>query len=255
MPIYIGSGTGNLVYDPSLGYIKYGDSTIIDVTPHPYTLGAQPFPDQVAAGTEVLINPSCLSGQGATARPIKLVSDGTVWMPQGEQLLYQSIGSYANPAASQGAINPAVHTLYTLTGGNLKIDPLLLYLGVGLRIKAHFYKNDADANAHAFRVNMGYSNSAGDDIMCKLNTAAAANSEVYFDNVVRLTKLGAYGVAIVTTPVSAKLNTSATKTANESGDKTTTPDSTANMYISFSSTPPNITATSVLVDFSVHLVP
>ena len=40
MPIYIGSGTGNLVYDPSLGYIKYGDSTIIDVTPHPYTLGA-----------------------------------------------------------------------------------------------------------------------------------------------------------------------------------------------------------------------
>ncbi len=241
----------------SLGNVDYltSGNNLVYVKPHPYTLGAQPYPWEVAAGTEILIDPACLSGYGATTRPIKLVSDGYVWMPAGEQLLYKVKGSYASPAATQGAINPAVHTLYTLTGGNLKINPLLLYLGVGLRIKAHFYKDDAVANASTFRVNMGNTNSAADDIMCKLNTSAAANSEVFFDNVVSLTKLGAFGTAIVTTPVGAKLNTSATKTANESGDKSGRTDSTANMYISFSSIPPNITATSALISFSVHLVP
>ena len=254
MPIKFTDLTGVARRDSSTGNL-IADGYTYDEVPKVYTLGAQPYPDQVAAGTEVLINPSCLSGQGATARPIKLVSDGTVWMPQGEQLLYQSIGSYANPAASQGAINPAVHTLYTLTGGNLKIDPLFMYLGLGLRLKAHFYKNDADANSTTFRVNMGYSNSTGDDVMCIGATAAAANSEFFFDNIVRITKLGVNPNAMVTTPVLAKLNTSATKAYNQSADKTTTPDTTASMYVSFSSTPPNITATSVLVDFSVHLVP
>ena len=102
---------------------------------------------------------------------------------------------------------------------------------------------------------MGYSNSTGDDVMCIGTTSAAANSEFYFDNIVRITKLGVHPNAMITTPVSAKLNTSATKASNQSADKTTTPDTTASMYVSFSSTPPNITATSALIDFSVYLVP
>lgn len=226
---------------------------IIDIAPKLHTLGAEPFPWDIDSLTDIYTDPACLSGQGATRLPIIRVSDGEVLRPKGEQILYSSIGSYAAPAVTKAA-GIYSNQLFTLSPGNLLIPKRLMYLKAGIRVRGVFYKTDADATITQFRVNIGKSNSAGDDPIWNTQTSAAANSEVPFDVTLRITALGVAGTAKFTTHNNAKLNTSATKTANSSGDVGTQFDTSLDNYISFAVTT-TVSGATGIIDYVVSLVP
>ena len=238
MPIYIGSGTGNLVYDPSLGYIKYGDSTIIDVTPHPYTLGAQPYPWDVSAGTKILINASCLAGEGKRLDPIVLVSDGEVWLPDGdEQVLYSShklSAEYISQIAGN-ATNSDV--AFSIAAGIPKIPYLLLYRGIGIRIMGTV-KHASGATGPYLRIHFGLNGTVGDAILT--DATAAASDEVNFDIALRISKLGTAGVATFVSRGLQYDSKGAIKSATTSFyDRTTS--SEVDNYVTFSCYPNNQT--------------
>lgn len=239
-------GSGNLTS------LILGDN-ILDVVPKLYTLGAEPFPWDINTETDIYTNPNCLSGQGATALPIIRVSDGQVLRPRGEQILYSSIGSYAAPTVTKSA-GIYSNQLFALSPGNLLIPWRLMYLGLGIRVRGVFYKTDSDATATQFRVNIGKSNSAGDDRIWNYTTSAQANSEIPFDVTIRITTLGVAGTAKFTTHNNAKLTTSATTTANSSGDVGTQFDTSLDNYISFAVTT-TVSGATGIVDYVVSLIP
>jgi hypothetical protein len=203
-----------------------------------------------------------LSGYGKTNVPIKLIADvdpdtpsNSVWRPSGEQILYSKFGSYASPADTLAAQNPAAEAVFSMGGSRPIIPYGLLYLGIGIRIQFKMYKNDADVAATLFRVRMGTNSTTGSDIVAQVQTTAAAGHEVTFDVTVRVTTLGNTTVAKFTTPYVTKLFTSATKTNNGSNDVGTWFSTTANNYVAFTAIPPNITATAALINFQISLVP
>jgi len=188
MPIYIGSNTGNLVYDPSLGYIKYGDSTIIDVTPHLYTLGAQPYPWDVPAGTEIMIDPACLSGCGAVKTPIRLVNDGEVLAPDGEQILYNAVAPYSSYVAQISGDPTTSAVAINLPGGHPKIPAMLLYLGIGIRVVVT-YKHAAGYTGPYLRVLLG-NTAVSVSTSILIDGSTSISNEATFDAVARIAKLG-----------------------------------------------------------------
>lgn len=233
-------------------YLLAGDS-IIDINPRLHALGTEPLPWYIDSRADIYTDPACLSGQGATRLPIIRVSDGDVLRPKGEQILYSSIGSYAAPAVTKSA-GIYSNQLFTLSAGNLLIPWRLMYLGLGIRVRGVFYKTDSDATATQFRVNIGKSNTAGDDRIWNFTTSGAANSEIPFDVTMRITTLGVAGTAKFTTHNNAKLTTSATTTANSSGDVGTQFDTSLDNYISFAVTT-TVSGATGIVDYVVSLVP
>lgn len=241
----------------SSGQIRWLESAagVINV-PSVYPLSEIPYPWMVPVGTKILIDPaSCLSGFGATLLPLKFISDGVVWRPDGEQVLYSVFGSYAAPANTLGAQNPAAETVFPMGGARPQIPFQLLYKGIGIRIKFTGMKNDADTAATLFRVRMGTNSATGSDTVAQVQTAAAAASEIPFDVIARVTTLGAYGTAKFSTPGTAKLFSSATKAQNLSGDAGTYFSTTENNFVAVTSVPPNTTATAALRDFQISLMP
>jgi len=69
----------NLVqYNASTGSYSVGG---VDIQQKIYTLGEHPYPWDVPVGKRIFIDPACLTGYGATLRPIELITDGEVWLP------------------------------------------------------------------------------------------------------------------------------------------------------------------------------
>ena len=239
MPIYIGSGTGNLVYDPSLGYIKYGDSTIIDVTPHLYTFGAQPWPWDVPEGTEIMIDPAFLSGCGAVKTPIRLVNDGEVLAPDGEQILYNAVAPYSSYVAqiTGDPTTPAVVAI-NLPGGNPKIPVELIYLGCGIRVVAT-YKHAAGASRPYLRVLFGNTAVSVSTTTLIDGSVSAAGNEVTFDAVARITKLGGTSTGLFLPNGRAWENTGGSITAGAFADKGCSTD--LNFYVQLTCEPNNQT--------------
>lgn len=150
MPIYIGSGTGNLVYDPSLGCMKYGDSTISTQIPV-YTWGYHPNPWDVPFGTEILIHPSCLTGSGANTQGIKLRSDNTNWLfADSGQILYSKSGTIAAPLVSGVAGNGASEVSMWGSLNPIMIPGLMLYKNVRCRLMCTLIKTGANATWEAW---------------------------------------------------------------------------------------------------------
>ena len=251
MPINIGSGTGNLVYDPSLGYIKYGDSTIIDVTPHLYTFGAQPWPWDVPEGTEIMIDPACLSGCGAVKTPIRLVNDGEVLVPDGEQILYNAVAPYSSYVAqiTGDPTTPAVVAI-NLPGGNPKIPPGLLYLGCGIRVVAT-YKHAAGASAPYLRILLGNTAVSVSTTTLIDGSVSSAGNEVTFDAIARITKLGGTSTGLFLPNGRAWENTGESITAGAFADKGCSTD--LNFYVQLTCRPNNQTIN--IQRLQVSLVP
>ena len=220
-----------------------------------YPLGSQPYPWDVKIGDRILIDASCLSGYGKSVLPLEFRSDGEVWVPYKEVVLYSKFGSYASPADTVGAQNPAGEVVFPMGGARPIIPFELLYKDIGIRIKFAGFKNDADTAATLFRVRCGSDSATGSDTISQVQTSAAANHEVMFDVTIRVTTLGPAGTAKFVSPGSSKLVTSASKATNGSGDVGTLFSTTANNYVAFTSVPGNITATAALRDFQISLVP
>lgn len=225
-----------------------------------YPLGGQPYPEDVAVGTSILIDPgSCLSGAGMTACPIRLINDGTVWRPDGEQIMYSSFGSYASPVLSVAAQSPANTEVSFFPVGTRPLIPhLLFYLGIGVRVNFVAQKDaDAAATASTFRCRFGTSTGVtNNSILTQGFTGAAASQEMTFDRTLRITGLGEGGNGKFTTQSAAKLFTPATPTNdNSAGDFSLNFSAAADCYVFLNHAVNNTTSGAYLISFSISLVP
>lgn len=168
-------------------YLIVGNDDIIDIKPKLYALGAQPYPWDVPVGTEIPIDPACLAGCGAVKTPIKLINDGEVLSPAGEQILYNTVAPYSSYVA-QIAGDPAGGAVaISLPGGNPKIPVGLLYLGVGIRVVAT-YKHAGGASNPYLRVLFGNTNGILSTTL--IDGTALAGNEITFDATARITAFG-----------------------------------------------------------------
>lgn len=171
----------------AINHLKTG-SDIIDIKPKLWTLGAQPYPWDVPVGTEMLIDPACLSGCGAVKTPIRLVSDGEVLVPAGEQILYSAHAPYSSYVA-QISGNPAVSAVaINLPGGNPKIPVELIYLGAGVRVVAT-YKHAAGGSTPYLRILFGNTNGVATTTL--IDGTAGVGDELTFEATARITAFGA----------------------------------------------------------------
>ena len=161
---------------------------IIDIAPKLYTLGAQPYPWDVPAGTEIMIDPACLSGCGAVKTPIRLVNDGEVLAPDGEQILYSAVAPYSSYVAQISGDPTTSAVAINLPGGHPKIPAMLLYLGIGIRVVVT-YKHAAGATGPYLRVLLGNTAVSVSTSML-IDGSAVISNEATFDAVARITKLG-----------------------------------------------------------------
>lgn len=173
--------------DGSPDYLVSGED-IVDIKPKLWDLGAQPYPWTVAPGTEVLIDPACLSGCGATGAPVKLVRDRDVLLPSCEQIIYSAYAPYSSYVAQITGDPTNAAVAFSLPGGNPKIPRLLLYKDLGIRVRASF-KHASGATAPYLRIYFGNSNSLSSQLLSDGWTPTAGD-EMGFDVTARITKLG-----------------------------------------------------------------
>ena len=221
-----------------------------------YQLGEQPYPWDVPIGTKILIDASCLSGFGKRLLPIELVSDGEVWLPYGEQILYSKYGSYASPVGTD--TQPATPAERVFFGANSwhRIPYLLMYLGLGVRTRFVGFKTGADANITYFRSRLGQTSSgASGDIIVSAWTNATTLHEMSYDATARINVLGALTVAQFTTTGASKLHTSATPTADGAADRKTGFSTTQDNFVTISTSGAVTGAVANLLNFSISLEP
>jgi hypothetical protein len=168
-------------------------------------------------------------------------------------------GSFAAPAFIVPAQASKVEASFLAgVGGNPLIPFGFMYLGLGIRVRGNFIKNDADVNAALFRIALGRFNSLGNDIIWQVQTGSVAGHEIPVDRTAFVTKLGAYGTAVYTTMGAAKLHTAATQATDASADRNTSFTTTADNYCVFSAVPNNTlnvaSASAALINFSISLV-
>lgn len=169
---------------------------VIDIKPKLYALGAQPWPWDVPAGTEIMIDPACLSGCGAVKTPIRLVNDGEVLTPDGEQILYNAVAPYSSYVAQiAGDATTGTVVAINLPGGHPKIPVGLIYLGCGIRVVAT-YKHAAGASAPYLRILLGNTAVSVSTTTLIDGSVSPAGNEVTFDAVARITKLGGTGTGL-----------------------------------------------------------
>ena len=161
---------------------------IIDIAPKLYTLGAQPYPWDVPAGTEIMIDPACLSGCGAVKTPIRLVNDGEVLAPDGEQILYNAVAPYSSYVAQISGDPTTSAVAINLPGGHPKIPAMLLYLGIGIRVVVT-YKHAAGSTGPYLRVLLG-NTAVSVSTSILIDGSATISNEATFDAVARIAKLG-----------------------------------------------------------------
>lgn len=242
-----------------------GEATgLVDANGNPLTssplslLSHRPYPWDLNLDDRIRINAACLSGYGAATLPIEFRADTTneIFVPDGNQILYAKYGSYTAPAGFlvQGG-SPAEAVFFGANSWH-KIPKEFMYVGMGLRVKFKGFKNDADTGSTSFRIRLGQTSSgASGDIIVQLQTTAAAAHEMSCDIVIRITALGALTVAEFNTPGLEKLVTSATKTTNVATDRKTGFSTTADNYVTFSSTATNGGSGAAILYYEISLVP
>ena len=221
-----------------------------------YQLGEQPYPWDVPVGTRIFIDPACLTGYGATLRPIELISDGEVWLPYGEQILYSAYGSYAYPVGSD--TQPATPAERVFFGANSwhRIPYLLMYLGLGIRTRFEGFKTGADANITYFRSRLGQTSSeASGDTIIGPGTSAVALSHIICDATARINVLGGLTTAQFTTPGVSKLYASNTLSADSAADRNTGFSTTHDNFVTISTSGAVTGAVANLLNFSISLEP
>lgn len=141
LPTYLAGSDGGID-----GIVDAAGNTIDFGTPV-YTYGYEPNPADVPKYTEILIDPSCLTGSGATPLGIKRQSDNKVWrFADTGQILYSNSGTVATPLVS--GVTPAAASAETNMWGSLNpimIPAYMLYEGFRGRLKATFIKTGATA--------------------------------------------------------------------------------------------------------------
>ena len=89
-----------------------------------YTFGKQPNPYSVPKYTEILIDPACLTGSGATTQGIKMRSDLVNWrFADAGQILYANSGSIATPLVSGVAAGGTTSTEVSMWGS---LNPMMI---------------------------------------------------------------------------------------------------------------------------------
>jgi len=146
LPTYLAGSDGGID-----GIVDAAGNTIDFGTPV-YTYGYEPNPADVPKYTEILIDPSCLTGSGATPLGIKRQSDNKVWrFADAGQILYSKSGTVATPLVS--GVTPAAASAETSMWGSLNpimIPAYMLYEGFRGRLKATFIKTGATATWDVF---------------------------------------------------------------------------------------------------------
>lgn len=238
------------------GKLVISNNSINITKPPTYIIGEQPYPWDVPVGTRIYIDPACLTGYGATSRPIELITDGEVWLPYGEQILYSAYGSYAVPVATD--TQPATPAERVVFGANSwhRIPYLLMYLGLGVRTKGTLFKTGADANSSQLRIRLGKTSSgASGDVIAIGATNATALHAISCDSTARINVLGGLTTAQFTTPGVSKLFTSNTPAADSAVDRKSGFSTTQDNFVTFSTFTGATGAVANLLNFSISLVP
>ena len=238
------------------GKLVISNNSINITKPPTYIIGEQPYPWDVPVGTRIYIDPACLTGYGATSRPIELITDGEVWLPYGEQILYSAYGSYAVPVATD--TQPATPAERVFFGANSwhRIPYRLMYLGLGIRTRFEGFKTGADANITFFRSRLGQTSSgASGDTIIGPGTSATALSHIICDATARINVLGGLTTAQFTTPGVSKLQTSNTLSADSAADRKTGFSTTQDNFVTISTNTSAAGAVANLLNFSISLVP
>ena len=224
---------------------------IIDIKPKIYALGAQQHPWDIPVGNEISIDPACLSGCGAVKTPIRLINDGDVLIPNGEQILYNAVAPYSSYVAQiTGDATTGIVVPINLPGGTPKIPPGLLYLGCGIRVVAT-YKHAAGASAPYLRILLGNTAVSVSTTTLIDGSVSPAGNEVTFDAVARITKLGISGSGSFLPNGRAWKNTGESIATGAFVDKTCSTD--LDFYVQLTCTPNNQTIN--IQRLQVSLVP
>ncbi len=113
-----------------------------------YTYGQQPNPYAVPKYTEILIDPACLTGSGATTQGIKMRSDLVNWrFADAGQILYANSGSIATPLVSGVAAGALTTTEVSMWGSlnPIMIPAFMLYKNFRGRLKCTLIKSGTTA--------------------------------------------------------------------------------------------------------------
>lgn len=247
---------GIVQYNSITSLLQVNGKDIIYIKPKLYALDAIPYPWDVTVGTRIFVDASCLSGYGATLRPIELITDGEVWLPYGEQILYSAYGSYASPVGTD--TQPATPAERTFFGANSwhKIPYQLMYAGLGVRVRCTGFKTGADATSTQFRLRLGQTSSgASGDIIAIPATAATQLHEITGDTVARINVLGGLTTAQFTTIGVSKLFTTNTPTLDSAADRKTGFSTTQDNFVTLSTSTAAAGAVANILNFSISLVP
>lgn len=220
-----------------------------------YQLGGQPYPWEIAVGSKVLIDPAALSGLGKTTCPIELISHGDILAPNIEQILYQVQGTYATPAVLRTLVSG--ENGFFADDNLLKIPMLFFYQGLGVRIRALFYKAGADATGTTFRVRFGNSTKFGNNDNYGQVFPWAAGSQVPLDITIRLAAMGGAGAGVATSTGITKLAASSVTSLvgnDYAGDRSTAFSSAADAYVALNASG-TVGAQAALVSYIISLVP
>lgn len=145
MATFTGGGNGNVTYNG--GNLYDSNGVAIDFSTPKYTYGDQPNPWDVPDYTEILLDPSCLTGSGAQTQGIKMRTDGTNWQfADAGQILYSKTGSLASPLVS--GVAGAAASAETNMWGSLNpimIPAYMMYKDFRGRLKCTLRKTNANA--------------------------------------------------------------------------------------------------------------
>lgn len=134
--------------DPSGGITQFLDANgnFINFGLPVYTNGYEPNPWDVPKYTEILTDPSCLTGSGANTQGIKRRADGNVWQfADGGQILYSKSGTVASPLVSGVAAGGTTSTEVSMWGSlsPIMIPAFMMYKGFRGRLKCSVIKTGA----------------------------------------------------------------------------------------------------------------
>jgi len=220
-----------------------------------YTWGYHPYPWDVPWGTEILIDPSCLTGYGSNTQGIKLRSDGTNWrFADRGQMIYGASSSIASPLVS-GVAGAAGDVSLLGSLAQPMIPAYMLYKGCRGVVKCQIRKTNANST---FELVIRLGNTPAPDIttnqaLFDLTGITNADKRDFWVEVeFVITAAGPYGVASMKVTNWLTKNGSGTDVATDRGSTTTT---VAPMYLNINIKAANASDTFALTDYSLELLP
>lgn len=260
LPTYLAGSDGGID-----GIVDAAGNTIDFGTPV-YTFGTQPNPYAVPKYTEILIDPACLTGSGATTQGIKLRSDLVNWcFADRGQMIYANSGSVASPLTS--GIAGAGATEISLLGSlNQPMLPaFLLYKGCRGRFRCKIKKSGGNGNFDVI-VRLGTHVAATDidanDALLNFPGVALTDQRTFWVSVeFCVIQAGIDGnTAGSTGTTKAILTTTNFLTENASAvsaiaDRSTLFSTTDPIYFNINTKNANASDTFALIEYSLELLP